>query len=373
MPNKVQLSGDLEQSLVSAILRGVAPAGVVDPAELSKPGRLVLAALSHLGNPPFDLRAVYLATTDALGGDRAELKHYLALVNAANVDTSIGDILRIVREKQLLVQLINEAGTQLRDGKLNAGAIVDLVTTTRGDTVRGLMSLADTIGDGLPEPPQGLDVRSLPRVTELTGGIYGLWCFSGEPGCGKTTLAWQIALDVGSGQTGIPVVYYDTENGTRVLAHHTAVIFNNDLPRIREATKRIFVRDSISSLDMDLAQVPAPALVVIDSIQKLPVNSQHELSGLNRWVHRGEALKKRGYHVLMISEIPKSKYEAEPHIGDFKGSGEIEYSADMGARLVPIEGTSRSEFWIVKNRHRPEKGFAAVLERQNSWLWRERN
>lgn len=362
---KTPLSLELEYSLLHAIVTGQASPDVVEPAELSQRGQLVLAAVKLLGDPPHPPRAVYLAATEVLGGDRDALRLHVERTMLAGAGSSAADIVSMVRDKQLLVELINTASDQLHAGRLDVGAITHLVSREGCGAMEPVASL---LRDGLPPPPAGLPLASLPRFTARSGGVFGLWALAGEPAVGKSTLAWQLSLDIAASGTG--VLYFDFENGMPVLLDRTAHIFGGNVDRIREATRLLYVRDTIRTLDADLNRLPPPALVVVDSVQKLPSSSAHRREGLDGWVHRLEGLKRRGYLVLLVSEVPRSAYDAEPGIGDFKETGEIEYSADLGFRMLPAPDNG-ADLWIVKNRHRPYKGYAGALVREHDFLFRE--
>ncbi len=53
------------------------------------------------------------------------------------------------------------------------------------------------------------------RFDEKTGGLRGITVLGGPPKVNKSTFALNIALNVS--ETGIPVLYYDLENGEGVL------------------------------------------------------------------------------------------------------------------------------------------------------------
>lgn len=360
----LKLSDDLELAILHGILRGTVAKDAVEPEELSKLGRFVHASLVALDKPT--LAGVLLHATEVFGGPKDQLKAYLQQVSMAGSGVEMADILRKVRDKQVLVDLINEAGSQLQRGTLDLALIGGLITTEAGAT-HVLESISETVRGGLPPEPIGLELRSLPTLAKHSGGVYGLWAVGGEPGVGKSTLAWQLALDVGR---HTPVLYYDFENGFPALMRNTREIFGGDLERIRQATGRIYYRDSIRSIDSDLARVPAPALLVIDSVQKLPGSVEHRRTSLDKWVHRLEYLKKRGYTVLLVSEVGRAAYNSDAYIGSYKETGEIEYSADLGLQLLPGSGES-VEVHIVKNRHRPYKGLSCVLKRKNGWFFKE--
>jgi KaiC/GvpD/RAD55 family RecA-like ATPase len=79
-----------------------------------------------------------------------------------------------------------------------------------------------------------------------------------------------------------------------------------------------------------------PLLVVVDSLQRLPVLGDDRRLGVDRWLDRLERLRNdQGAAVLVISELKRSqggKYEA--HESAFKESGRIEYIADLALTLT---------------------------------------
>lgn len=334
-------------------------------------GRLLLRAILNLAEtgskPPYRLGVVALVATDVLGGNREEVRRYLADVARFQAESDVADILQKVRDKQLLVSLVNEAAAQLGKGVLDVGHLSALLAGREKGTV-DVGSIADRIRDGLPDAPEGLRLSSLPKLSEATGGVYGVWVIGGGPGIGKSTLAWQIALDLGR---RLPIVYNDSENGFPVIMDRTRSIFQGNLGKIREATKRIFYCENARDLDRHLAVVEPPALIIIDSLQKLPSSVEYRRESLDRWIHRLEMLKKRGYHVLLVSEIPRSMYDNEPSIGAYKETGEIEYAADLGLQLLSDTDDGPVRAFIVKNRHHPKKGYVCSLQRVRSWWWEE--
>jgi len=109
-------------------------------------------------------------------------------------------------------------------------------------------------------------------------------------------------------------------------------------------------------------------VVVIDSLHKLPFNEFTERrTGIDAWLRQMESMRD-DLHVsfLVISELSRGtagSYREEPHLGVFKGSGDIEYSADNAMVLypdIPENGGSagsrgmRSTLWLVASReHSP--------------------
>lgn len=346
--------------------------GVVTEEELSKEGRAVFNSIRHVladTAPPVPYRSLFLSSVELFGLDREVMKRYLIEMEQAGTGVEVRTILQKVQDKQLLVDLISEAGVQLGKGTLDVGSISSLLKQTSSDG--GIRSISDQLVSGLPDPPRGLQLTSLPLLAVRTGGIIGLWAIAGEPGCGKSTLAWQIALDVA--KQGTKVIYYDFENGFATLMDRTASIFGRDLDLIRNSTNGIFYRDAIRTLDSDLGSVVPPALIIVDSVQKLPASMANRRDGLDRWVHRLEGLKRRGYFVLLVSEIARASYDSDPHVGVFKETGEIEYSADCGIQIIPYgEQGEAVALHIVKNRHRPKRGYVGLLVRHKEWMFMEK-
>lgn len=370
-PRKIiKISEDLEASLLHAIVKGIVAPDVVTPEELSKSGRLALASCEALTPETRTFHSVLLHAVEVLGAPSEAMGDYMGRVSASEAGSDASVILSKVRDKQVLIELINEAGTQLSRGSLDLALLGGVLQRDTGSTYT-VSPVSEIVKDGLPPTPTGQRLRSLPILSAKTGGLYGMWAIAGEPGVGKSALAWQIALDVAP---AIPTLYYDFENGFEVMMDHTRQIFQDDLNRLRSATSRIYYRDNIRTLDADLLSVPSPALIIIDSVQKLPTSFMYHKQGLDKWVHRLEYLKKRGYYVLLVSEVPRSQYNADAYIGAFKETGEIEYAANLGLQLLPVPPNGDIvEVQIVKNRHRPYKGFAVNMKRDEKrvWVWKE--
>ena len=365
----VSLSPDLEHAILHGIIQGYANPESVAPEELSKPGRVILNVLRDFAAQkiptPYPAEHLVLAATSLFGGSKEAFTDYLRIIAETQAGQAPAEILRKVRDKQVLLEIINEASEQLSTNSLDVGLLSGLCAReSMGTTGKPVSTSLDA---GWPDPPKGLPLTSLPRLNEVTGGVHGMWAVAGTPGSGKSTLAWQLTLDIGR---HTPVLYYDFENGFSYLMDRTREIYSGNKEKAQAATSRIYYRDNIRTLDYDLSQVPPPALICLDSVQKLPSNVEFRRSGLDRWVHRLELLKHRGYFVLLISEVGRAQYGMDPFIGAYKETGEIEYSADVGLQLIEIGNLV--ELHIVKNRHRPFKGLVAPLQRRSvKWLWRE--
>lgn len=264
---------------------------------------------------------------------------------------------------QWLVDLVNEAGKQLREERPDLGAIESLYER-RPDANRDppslLVSLADQFRDGLPELPSGPAVKSLSLISEASGGMYGLWVIGGEPGLGKSAIARQIAAHAAM---VMPVLDYDFENGPEIIAARLAKALG---PRFPEVTRRWYVRESIQTLDDDLAQVGGRAMVLVDSFQSLPAVVEHAVESLAKWVRRFERLAREGHFVLLISEKNRAHY-GDADLAGFKGSGALEYKAWFGVQFLgdPEDEEAPIEVHVVKNRHRRQRGHICNLVRDS--------
>lgn len=363
----VPLSENLELAVLHAIVKRVAPANVVRGEELSKLGRVVHKAVVALETPSPE--GIVLHAIEVQGVPRSAIVPYVDAVMRVGSYTDANDILRAVRDKQTLVDVINAANEQLGKGALDVTLLRGLLDPEATSLPSDLVSIGDRVEqEGIPDPPKGFALRSLPTLAEAIGGVFGMLAIGGEPGLGKSTLGWQIILDITKNYE-IPALVYDIENGYSVIMDRVASIFNHDPGKMGAATRRIYHRDSVRSLDRDLAGIPPPAVVAVDSIQKVSGAIEFKRASLDRWVHRLELLKKRGYTVMLISEVGRAHYNSDAYIGSFKETGEIEYSADVGLQILPA-GDDIAELHIVKNRHRPKKGMCCLLQRRG-WTWRE--
>lgn len=268
------------------------------------------------------------------------------------------------------MEIVTESVKQFKQGDVNVTFIQDILS--RAPSVgNDLRSLADVVGDTLPEPPVGYKLRSLPKLSEHTGGLMGTWAIGGMPGIGKSKLVWQLIVELG--RQDIPTLVYDFENTAPVLMYRQRQLHKDNLESMKESVRRVYLRDHIHTLDQDLRTIKPPAMIVIDSVQNLGSVgfAKDARAGLDKWIYRLDNLKKQGYNILLVSEIPKSQYEAEPSLAAFKETGAIEYKADCAMLLCSAGYDSNVELHIVKNRHRPHKGLVSVLTARNDWWWRE--
>ncbi len=361
----IKLAPELEQSLLKAISQGIASASTLSPEELSKPGKAVLRAISHLVNngasTPLKPSAIYLASKKIFGGETKEITKYIRKLEKTELGEDAGAVIQTMRDKDTLVQLVNEAGTQLKEGTpnfLHLGSILEERSDVGG---RKIHSLSSQVGTKWPKPPHGPEINSLPLVSKAGHGLCGIWALGGDPGVGKSTLAWQLALEMND---AMDVLYYDLDGtGTDWFIERGRQIYGST-KRFKRHVANVYVRNGIASLDTDLMRVRPPALIVVDSIQTLPTNIFHRRSSLDKWLVDFKGIHKKGFTIVLVSEVGRNSY-GEPGLDAFKETGEIEYACSFGCVLVgdPEEEDEPVEFHIVKNRHSKRKGHITDLER----------
>lgn len=237
-------------------------------------------------------------------------------------------------------------------------------------------------------------VSGFPLLDEALGGMHGINVIGGGPKVGKSTFTIQIAAQM-AGQK-IPVLYYDFENGRQKMYQRT-------LSRLaRVEAKYLHEGDSRSDREQKLKQAKeqlekmlfywrvindrkiTPELmrkhiefirhetrsdytvVVIDSLHKLPFNEfTEQRTGIDAWLRQMETIRDElQVSFLVISELSRGagdSYDHTPHLGVFKGSGDIEYSADNAMVLFPTAMSSDQKnhektncLWLVASReHSP--------------------
>jgi hypothetical protein len=361
------LSAELEAYVLGALVRGQLAATAVYPEELTKVGRAVYQAVQSLTNTnaTLDPKQVYLLASESGVAPKEQIRDCIKTALVSDV-VDVSRVLDVLHGHRALLGLAGEITEQLRTGHVHPERLLEQISSITPSGDHELVPVGELLKDGLPPVPEGASLKTLPKIQSSCGGIYGVWALGGMPKVGKSTLAWQMALDAGR---TIPVIYYDFENGLPTLLARTAIVFNHDLDRIRAVTRQVYHRGSLRSLSTDLAGVGPPALVVVDSIQKIPTSGDDRRVGLDRWVHRLEELKKRGYHVLMVSEINRASYDSEPSMGGYKETGEIEYTADCGLHLTL--GGDFGYVYAVAHRHRPTRGLVSTIRRIREWWWEE--
>ena len=232
-----------------------------------------------------------------------------------------------------------------------------------------------------------------PQFDTGLGGVHGINIIGGAPKAGKSCLSIQLGTMLAERE--VPVIYYDFENGRQKIYQRTLsrlsqikvddLLVNHD----GEIKERLILAQATLKKMMDHFRVVndraitpeimrrhvdfirhetgrEDVVVVIDSLHKLPFKDFAERrTGIDAWLRELEAIRDE-YRVafLVISELSRQegdRYDGVPHMGWFKGSGDIEYTADNALVFAPdwdpVNSTMDSRvnsLWLVASReHSP--------------------
>ncbi|MEI6128052.1 MAG: DnaB-like helicase C-terminal domain-containing protein, partial [Pseudomonadota bacterium] len=229
------------------------------------------------------------------------------------------------------------------------------------------------------------------KMDQALNGIRGINVMGGQPKAGKSCFFMQVSTEVA--RRGIPVIYYDFENGRQKIYLRTLCRlsrlseeelrnqesspencdllslaqqdFKKMLRYFRVVTDRKLSPD-IMRRQIDFIQHETRTdvcLVIIDSLHKLPFkNLSERRTGIDEWLRHLEAIRDE-QHVsfLVVSELSRGgegSYSKQPDLGSFKESGDIEYSADNAIILQPnwdlldplTTDVRKSTLWLVASR-----------------------
>ena len=228
-------------------------------------------------------------------------------------------------------------------------------------------------------------------LDQTLGGIHGINILGGTPKAGKSAFCIQIATEMA--QRNLPVVYYDFENGRQKIYFRTLCRLSRlsvqqikagrfsleEKHRLQQAQQQLkkmlywlrVVNDRKLSPEtmrrhIDFLRHETNSeytVVVIDSLHKLPFKDiSQKRSGIDGWLRQLEAIRdEMAVSFLVISELERSgdgQFDRQPHLGSFKGSGDIGYSADNAMVLMPqwdpfentVPTSRTNELWLVASR-----------------------
>ncbi len=354
----VKVSSKLEIELLAAVVKGAASPTIVNEKELSKEGRIVHRAITQLAKsglePPFRLSTIFTHAVGNLGGPPETIEPYLKTVQevAGSRDTAI--LSKLAKQKEALVTILNEASKQLSSGDVKLRKFSELAEKQQ-EAGEKLTPMSE-VEPG--EPPMGIQLDSLPAISQAARGVQGMWIVGGEAGIGKSTLALQLAVEL---QGEMKTLYYDIDGTSEVWTRYRieqAVGREN----YEDASKNIYYRGAIDNLDGDLISIQPPAALVIDSIQTLPYEVNNRRSSVDGWLNTFKKLTQKGYTVLVVSELSRE--------GEYKESSGINYAGTVNMLLEEDEGGSIRVIF-KKNRHSPKKGHITTLVRDDEhpyWL-----
>ena len=234
-----------------------------------------------------------------------------------------------------------------------------------------------------------------PILDRALGGIHGINVLGGAPKVGKSTFMIQLASEMAG--KGIPVLYYDFENGRQKIYQRTlsrlsrlatdrfnmvGVAKEEQLQyekAIEKLRSRLFfmrvindrkVTPEVMRKHIDFIRHETRSeytIVVIDSLHKLPFNDfAEQRTGIDAWLRQFESIRDElQVSFLVISELSRGaagSYQDTPHLGIFKGSGDIEYSADNAMVICQDQAQDVDDgdknvvnsLWLVASReHSP--------------------
>lgn len=238
-------------------------------------------------------------------------------------------------------------------------------------------------------------VSGFPLLDDALGGVHGINVIGGAPKVGKSTFTIQIAAQMA--RQKIPVLYYDFENGRQKIYQRTLSRLsrveasglyeaeggpdrNKSLKAAKEKLEQMLfywrvINDRKITPELMRKHIEfirhetrsEYTVVIIDSLHKLPFNEfTEQRTGIDAWLRQMESIRDElKVSFLVISELSRGSgdsYEHTPHLGVFKGSGDIEYSADNAMVLFPAAASSPAEerqkrkncLWLVASReHSP--------------------
>lgn len=221
----------------------------------------------------------------------------------------------------------------------------------------------------------------LSKVDETLGGLNaGNMCVvAARPGRGKTTLAFQAALNVAG--SGRQVMFVSLEMSARELCERAICnLAGISLRQLRSGTHELAVReqsDYLLSLPLDIltptertldivrgeiqGAKECPALVVIDYLQLIRV--QGKFSGLyEKITYISQSIKvlarESGVPIIAVCQLNREaeKSDRAPKLSDLRDSGQIEQDADQ-VLLLSDDGKKDDVTSlycdVAKNRHGP--------------------
>ncbi len=211
-----------------------------------------------------------------------------------------------------------------------------------------------------------------PKLNVALDGLRGINILGAQPKTGKSTFFMQVATSL-SLDEGVPVIYYDFENGrhkiyTRTLCRLARLgekqltveappeqqqeAFARSMERIGRMMRLFKVvsdrkinpdvmRKQIEFLRLDTGK--DRMLLVVDSLHKLPFGRLSERrSGIDEWLRNFEQIRDElDVTFLVVSELSRGMaggYDEQPDLASFKESGDIEYTAD-NALIMTTRGS----------------------------------
>ena len=205
-------------------------------------------------------------------------------------------------------------------------------------------------------------------------GLRGIVCILGEPASCKSTLALQISLY--HAKRHGPVLFIDKENGINRLRIRSIcnlgkvseidVITNSfdGIDRIVGGISKLpfyVCTENVSILEIDSLVLEAinlhkkPVLLVIDSLQALPIDFNDQRGSIDSWLIGLDGLKLKYENwltILLTSEKRRGSYDKAMKDSG-KESGRIEYKAELMLDLIYDKNANCIKVECTKNRDGP--------------------
>jgi hypothetical protein len=212
----------------------------------------------------------------------------------------------------------------------------------------------------------------LPNLDRELKGLQGIVGILGGPKSCKSTLALQIALYNAS--IGNPVLFIDRENGLMHMRERIICSYHNmpwiDFCKRSDAHKQkafeslnklpmllvnsMFTMEQLEEwVDLLVASAKDKAVLVLDSLHKLPMDMDNMRSSVDKWLLFLDHLKlkyNRKLTIITTCEKGRGKYEGAFKDGA-KESGRIEYTLEQQLDMRQEDGQIILE--CTYNRHGP--------------------
>ena len=337
---------------------------------------------------------------------RSSQSYLVELMNVTPTTTNVMRYAEIIRDKALLRNIatvasdLSEAVFQgnassedvletaerriyaLRQGKTLGG--LESISSILGKVYQNLAELSKTKG-GIPGLPTGLG--------ELDETIMGLKktdfiILASRPGMGKTSLALNIALNVGK-RSGKAVAIFSLEMSKEQLAQRllsseafvdskklqTGMLTKEDWQRLSGATAtisrtKIFIDDNsvitVSDMNAQCRRIQDLGLVVVDYLQLMTSatgdGSENRLQAVAEISRMLKIMAKElNVPVLCLSQLSRAstqRQDKRPMLSDLRESGSLEQDADIVLGLYredyfnkETEEHNKADLIVMKNRH----------------------
>ena len=292
---------------------------------------------------------------------------------AVNEGTDPGDSVLEMAERRIYA---------LRQGKTMGG--LEPISSILGEVYKDLAEVSRTKG-GIPGLPTGLG--------ELDETIMGLKntdfiILASRPGMGKTSLALNMALNVGK-KTGKAVAIFSLEMSKQQLAQRllsseafvdskklqTGMLNREDWQKLSGATAtisrtKLYIDDNsvitVSDMNAQCRRIQDLGLVVVDYLQLMTSatgdSSENRIQAVAEISRMLKIMAKElNVPVLCLSQLSRAstqRQDKRPMLSDLRESGSLEQDADIVLGLYredyfnkEAEEHNQAELIVMKNRH----------------------